>query len=228
MDLIGTKVLVLFLLGLLKMVSGLLPVFLKRLLRGARWLETFMSCVLCIGGGVLLATVFIHMIPEVRESISHAIELGSIPDTHYPLAELIICFGFFIIYMIESLVHRIFGLAGHAHGAPGGRASHALQPPAKTNDKYRVSVNSTGTDNPSFEDVEKSEAAKDDTDNAPASMPHPDAMPWTKTPFGSKYRCSVASPNQTPAKNVYNVSSATLTSYTSHSQVSQFGCGNWK
>ena len=35
-----------------------------------------MSGMLCIGGGVLLATVFIHMIPEVREQLELAKKQG--------------------------------------------------------------------------------------------------------------------------------------------------------
>ena len=31
-----------------------------------------MSGMLCVGGGVLLATVFVHMLPEVRESLENA------------------------------------------------------------------------------------------------------------------------------------------------------------
>ena len=34
---------------------------------------------LCVGGGVLLATVFVHMIPEVRESLETARKLGMKP-----------------------------------------------------------------------------------------------------------------------------------------------------
>ena len=33
-----------------------------------------MGGVLCVGGGVLLATVFVHMLPEVRESLNTAYE----------------------------------------------------------------------------------------------------------------------------------------------------------
>ena len=32
-----------------------------------------MAGVLCLGGGVLLATVFVHMMPEVRETLGTAI-----------------------------------------------------------------------------------------------------------------------------------------------------------
>ena len=49
---------------------------------------------LCIGGGVLLATVFIHMMKEVRESMARARHMGMLPqDADYPFAELIICMG---------------------------------------------------------------------------------------------------------------------------------------
>ena len=49
---------------------------------------------LCIGGGVLLSTVFIHMLKEVRESMDKATEMGMLPmEADYPFAELILCMG---------------------------------------------------------------------------------------------------------------------------------------
>ena len=71
MDLIGAKVIVLILLALVKLSSGLAPLLLVRLLKkdGMKWMENFMAGLMCFGGGVLLATVFIHMLPEVRESL---------------------------------------------------------------------------------------------------------------------------------------------------------------
>ena len=54
----------------------------------------FLGTVLCLGGGVLLSTVFIHMLKEVRESMDQATHMGMIPkDADYPFAELIICMG---------------------------------------------------------------------------------------------------------------------------------------
>ena len=76
MDLIASKIAVLILFGLLKFITGLAPsLILKRLrVHGKRkvWLEKAMGGVLCVGGGVLLATVFVHMLPEVRESLNTA------------------------------------------------------------------------------------------------------------------------------------------------------------
>lgn len=68
MDLIGCKVLVLVLLGLIKLISGLSPLLLVKYLKnqGMIWVEHFMAGLICIGGGVLLSTVFIHMLPEVN------------------------------------------------------------------------------------------------------------------------------------------------------------------
>jgi hypothetical protein len=36
---------------------------------GMKWMEHFMAGLMCFGGGVLLATVFIHMLPEVSENL---------------------------------------------------------------------------------------------------------------------------------------------------------------
>jgi hypothetical protein len=45
----------------------------------ARIVDTVLAVVLCVGAGVLLSTVFIHMIPETRESLEAAAKLGYLP-----------------------------------------------------------------------------------------------------------------------------------------------------
>ena len=43
---------------------------------------------------MLLSTVFIHMLKEVRESMDNATKMGMLPkEAEYPFAELIICMG---------------------------------------------------------------------------------------------------------------------------------------
>ena len=43
---------------------------------------------------MLLSTVLIHMLKEVRESMEKATELGMLPmEADYPFAELILCMG---------------------------------------------------------------------------------------------------------------------------------------
>ena len=44
------------------------------------------------------------------------------------MAELVLCLGFFIIYLIEALVHRIFGLEhGHSHQLPAQNTNKNLK-----------------------------------------------------------------------------------------------------
>ncbi|CAG9860968.1 unnamed protein product [Phyllotreta striolata] len=53
-----------------------------------------------IGGGVLLCTTFIHMLPEVNESFE---QFDITPNMHY--AEILMCIGFFTMYFVEECVH---------------------------------------------------------------------------------------------------------------------------
>jgi len=118
MDLTGTKAIVLVLLGLIKLFSGIAPIIFTRILekkKNDKFLKKFIGVVLCFGGGILLSTVLLHMLREVRESLERATVLGMIPETlEYPLAELLVGMGFLLILLIESVVHKFFG--GHQHG----------------------------------------------------------------------------------------------------------------
>lgn len=53
-----------------------------------------------MGGGVLLATCFAHLLPEVRESLTDQLK----DYCRIPLAELIVCLGFFLVYFVEESV----------------------------------------------------------------------------------------------------------------------------
>ncbi|XP_066590435.1 zinc transporter ZIP1 [Prorops nasuta] len=55
-----------------------------------------LSCTLCFGGGVLLATSILHMLPEVRASLP-------------AYAELVFCCGFLLLYLIDEAVHYFWG-----------------------------------------------------------------------------------------------------------------------
>lgn len=130
MELVSTKILVLTLLGVIRLLFGLVPLKITKKLklwgesgvsvelveeRRAR-VDTAISLCLCFGGGVLLATCFIHMIPEVRESLEVVKRSGSSVishDTSFPFAELLICCGFFLVYVIEEIAHRLFVHSGH-------------------------------------------------------------------------------------------------------------------
>lgn len=66
---------------------------------------TVVSSLLSFGGGVLLATTFLHLQPEIIEIIEHLQSEGKIASYKFSLAAFLMCCGFFIIYLIEELVH---------------------------------------------------------------------------------------------------------------------------
>ncbi|XP_039968613.1 protein zntC [Bactrocera tryoni] len=66
---------------------------------------TVVKCLLYFGGGVLLATTFLHLLPEVQEAVEQLQECDIIPDLEFSLAELLMCIGFFLMYLIEEVLH---------------------------------------------------------------------------------------------------------------------------
>lgn len=109
MELLTTKIIALTLLGVLSLFFGLLPLRVrKHLTHGSRKRERIVSCFLCFGGGVLLATVFTHMLPETRENFANAFRQKALTaGKDYPLAELVTCAGFFLVYFVEEFVHKV-------------------------------------------------------------------------------------------------------------------------
>lgn len=86
------------------MTLGSLPVFLSK---RYKWNSnsqnnSFVQKLLCVGGGVLLCTTFVHLLPEVAQKLQNLRNV-SLQEIHY--AELLMCAGFFIMYLIEELAH---------------------------------------------------------------------------------------------------------------------------
>ncbi|CAK9797454.1 Zinc transporter ZIP3 [Anthophora plagiata] len=63
------------------------------------------SVLLGFGGGVLFCTTFLHLLPEVKEGVEHLTEEGKLPEFSFSLAEMFLCTGFFIMYLVEESVH---------------------------------------------------------------------------------------------------------------------------
>ena len=61
----------------------------------------------CFGGGVLLATTMLHMLPEITEGLAAKAE--SLEMEFLPM--LVVCSGFFIIYLVEEVAETLLG--GH-------------------------------------------------------------------------------------------------------------------
>ncbi|GLV31797.1 Zinc/iron regulated transporter-related protein 88E [Carabus blaptoides fortunei] len=85
-------------LGLGTLVVGLLPAWFSS--HSRQW-PLLLSSLLCFGGGVLLSTSMIHILPELREVTTHA--------------ELLFCAGFFLLYLIDELVHFLWPNRTQSH-----------------------------------------------------------------------------------------------------------------
>ena len=62
-----TKLITMTLLAVVSLILGFLPLKISKYFINDDniWKRTFTSVLLCFGGGVLFATSFIHMLPEV-------------------------------------------------------------------------------------------------------------------------------------------------------------------
>ena len=109
MDLAMAKVLALFILLIGSMIFGLLPIYLrKKLLTESPKSRAITSALLCFGAGVLLATSFIHILPESEEMFEQAVEKSGNEESKLKsLAGISFCLGFFLIYLVEELVHYL-------------------------------------------------------------------------------------------------------------------------
>ncbi len=103
MDVPGSKVLTMFVLLVGTLVCGLTPIYLRRkLLSESPRSRAITSLLLCFGAGVLLATSFVHILPEAHE-LFFAVEATK----DKPISGICLCAGFFLIYLIEELVHYL-------------------------------------------------------------------------------------------------------------------------
>lgn len=98
MNLIQTKIVSIVSLGLASVFVGLIPASFAN--RGRQQWPLLLSTLLCFGGGVLLSTALVHILPELREAA---------PVEYKQYAELAFCAGFFILYMLDEIVHYFFG-----------------------------------------------------------------------------------------------------------------------
>lgn len=91
--------------------------------------QVVLSGCLCFGAGVLLSIVFLHLLPETRATLENAMDADLFPHSHYPVAEVVLVGGFFLVYLMEELIHtwihRAHHNQHHRHGdaeAPGADA----------------------------------------------------------------------------------------------------------
>jgi len=129
-DTLTAKLVTMCLLGGVSLFLGLIPIKISKVLswdsnspRSQLWL----TILTCFGAGVILTTTVTHMMPEVSHFIRYNIEHGIQEDTGLPLAEILVLLGFFMIYIVEEVVHhgmdwyygKYLSKANNTNGAPG-------------------------------------------------------------------------------------------------------------
>lgn len=118
------KVISMVVLFLGTLVLGLFPIWIVRRMKVksdnkemSRGIKNVLSGMLCFGAGVLMATALTHLLPELHEGFKELQTNGTIKST-LPMAEIIFSAGFFLVYLLEELVHVIIHRRSHRHEKP--------------------------------------------------------------------------------------------------------------
>lgn len=99
---------------ILTLLCGLLPVKLAKSLKPRtnhlsqsiskkRKYKFLFSCLSCFSAGVFLATCLLDLFPDVQEKLSDVLIIMNI-HTSFPVPEFVMCFGLFVILIIEQIV----------------------------------------------------------------------------------------------------------------------------
>ena len=86
MELLTAKIIAMLSLGGISLFLGLVPVILKRFKvigqnSTSKNGKVVLAALSCFGGGVILATCFTHMLPEVNVAMRRTIQKGTFPDS---------------------------------------------------------------------------------------------------------------------------------------------------
>ncbi|XP_011264589.1 zinc transporter ZIP1 isoform X3 [Camponotus floridanus] len=109
-DVLTAKAVTMVVLCTVSTTMGIIPMFLAKWfkwdLNGQNPRSTkVVSLLLGFGGGVLFSTTFLHLMPEVAEGVGNLVESGKMEELPFPLAYMLACVGFFIMYLVEESVH---------------------------------------------------------------------------------------------------------------------------
>ncbi|KAK8742551.1 hypothetical protein OTU49_001950, partial [Cherax quadricarinatus] len=108
LNVLETKAVALSVMAILTLCFSLLPLLVRRLLLRSIHQDksqTALTGCLCFGAGVLLSIVFVHLLPETRETYQDAMNSGFMKQTSFPVAEVVLCCGFFLVYLMEEIIH---------------------------------------------------------------------------------------------------------------------------
>ncbi|RZF41365.1 hypothetical protein LSTR_LSTR000079 [Laodelphax striatellus] len=95
--------------------------------------ERIVSLLMSFAGGVLFCTIFIHVLPEVEEIFEKHLKTIDIHELEI-LPQLLMCAGFFMMYIIEEVTHYTMHNCGCNGG--GDKHTHNSTPNLKARDDY--------------------------------------------------------------------------------------------
>lgn len=82
------------------MLFAAIPVLLSR---RSRSYTNLLSGLSCLGGGVFLATCFLHLIPEAVEKMEDALKSSDLHSDGFPVAYAIIVAGFLLVLISDQV-----------------------------------------------------------------------------------------------------------------------------
>lgn len=132
-------------------LAGMLPIKLSNYFyksaesEHATTFDKVMAFFLFFGGGVLMCTIFLHLLPEVTDSVEN-LEAKNVLKK-FPLAfpELILCLGFFIMFLVEEILHLCFSRSSHKNNVPDASTiDKAVFMVEKSDNKCSKPVNDKG------------------------------------------------------------------------------------
>ncbi|XP_063383210.1 zinc transporter ZIP3 [Cydia fagiglandana] len=115
MEITTAKIIACLALGIGSFFTGMIPAGISESTRQRHPLT--ISCLLCFGAGVLLATSLVHMLPEAREDLPQ-------------FSEILLCVGFFMVYCVDEIVHIFYGNGdrpGHQRQSYGSEQTSLLR-----------------------------------------------------------------------------------------------------
>ncbi|KAM3721311.1 Zinc transporter ZIP1 [Dirofilaria immitis] len=115
--------------------AGMIPVKVLKILRKhaasastsakQRNISLVLCLLTCFSGGVFFATCFLHLFPELTERLHEMKEEYGF-SVSYPLAELLSCVGFFLLFFVEEVILLLLPGTGHLHGPTGAQIAEGF------------------------------------------------------------------------------------------------------
>lgn len=160
-NVIVAKVTAMCVLFIASMVCGMIPFKLSQWFKwtatsqnGAPTKGSYATHLLAFGGGVLLCTTFLHMLPEVTENMESLRNGKHLPEflntSAIHLGPLLMCLGFFAMYFVEELVHLYLHRLKHSVHSSSQCDGNHRENSTDRNNSVRISNNKdvpTGSSN---------------------------------------------------------------------------------